>query len=87
MKTLSFFLAKVEHGDDVRMLERGYDARLPKKPLHGFDVGLGTDGMDLQGNFTLEDSIESAVNDPHPAFADLPKDLVLADSFHGLCHP
>ncbi len=68
------------------MLEGGYDARLPKKPLHGLDVGLGTHGMDLQGDLALEDSIESAVNDPHSAFADPAKDLVFADFFQGLCH-
>ena len=65
------------------MLEGGDDTRLPKKPLHGLDVGLGTYGMNLQGDLALEDRIESAVNHPHPAFADPAKNLVLADFFHG----
>ncbi len=65
----------VVDGDHPRVLERGEDAGLAMEPAREI-AGIGAGAQDLQGDVALQLAVVRAIDDSHPAAADLLPQLV-----------
>ena len=62
-------------GNDVGMVETRGCLGLPTKALYVALLGSSARGEDLQGDQTVEGSLDGLIDHPHPPTPDLPDDL------------
>src|SRR5262249_52362469 len=60
-------LADLVYRDDVRVVKRARDARLPRKALHAISVGRERGRQELEGDFPSEPRVEREMYFAHPA--------------------
>ena len=74
-----------EHGDDVRVLERGGGARLTPEALGSTLRLQELWAQDLEGDATVEALLHGVVDDPHAPTTDLSKDPEFAEALGEWC--
>ena len=75
--------SRVEHGDEVGVVEVGEVLRLPAQPLPLHAAGAD----DLDGDLALEPFVPGAVDRPHPTGPDLGSEAIAAAEHRDRLHP
>ena len=71
--------ADVVDRDDVRVVQRGSRLRLPDEATSAFRVRDRSRRKELDGDGAIEPRVNGAIDDAHPAFAELVDDPIVRD--------
>ena len=72
--------ADVEHGDDVRVVERGGGARLLREPAPGVVVQAASREEGFQRDVAVQPGVAGAIDLAHASGAERLEDLIRAES-------